>query len=267
VEPEEIAPETYLIHQVQDALGAPLSVALNSMVIRGREPVIVDTGTVANRKQWLDDVFGLVEPDDVRWVFLSHDDVDHTGNLAQVMDACRNATLVASWALVERYSNAFDFPLERTRWVNDGDAFDAGDRRLVAARPPQFDSPTTRGLYDPVSGVYWAVDAFATPMPGGPVGTVAELDPEFWREGMTMFVLNALSPWVSWVDKERYAEVCAASRALGMRSIAGAHTPLIGTESIDRAYELAASLPGVEPPPVPDQSVLDAVLGFELGEG
>ena len=70
-----------MIHQVQPALGQPLFVYINSMVILGKEPVIVDTGTPANRKQWLDDVFSLVEPEDVRWIFLSHDDVDHTGNL------------------------------------------------------------------------------------------------------------------------------------------------------------------------------------------
>ena len=27
------------------------------------------------------DVFSIVEPEDVRWLFLSHDDPDHTGNL------------------------------------------------------------------------------------------------------------------------------------------------------------------------------------------
>jgi flavorubredoxin len=111
--PERIADETWLIHQVQEATGAPLRVYLNSMVIRGAEPVIVDTGTLANRAQWLEDVFGLVDPADVRYVFLSHDDVDHTGNLAEVMERCPNATLLASWALVERFSNAFEFPLRR----------------------------------------------------------------------------------------------------------------------------------------------------------
>ena len=62
------------------------------MVILGAEPVIVDTGTIANRQQWLEDVFSLVEPEDVRWIFLSHDDVDHTGNLEEAMAACPNAT-------------------------------------------------------------------------------------------------------------------------------------------------------------------------------
>jgi flavorubredoxin len=69
VPPTEVATDTFVIHQVQPALGQPLFVYLNSMVIRGEEPVIVDTGTPANREQWLQDAFSLVEPKDVRWVF------------------------------------------------------------------------------------------------------------------------------------------------------------------------------------------------------
>ena len=64
-EPTQIAADTFVIHSVQPALGAPLYVHLNSLVIRGAEPVIVDTGTIANRTQWMDDAFSLVEPEDV----------------------------------------------------------------------------------------------------------------------------------------------------------------------------------------------------------
>ena len=165
--PEQVAPETWILHSVQEATGAPLFVYLNSMVIRGSEPMIIDTSTPANREQFLEDVFGIVEPEDVKWVFLSHDDVDHTGNLEIVMDRCPNATLVSSWAITERHSNAFDFPLDRCRWINDGESWDAGDRTFRAVRPPLYDSPTTRGLFDETTGVYWAVDSFACPMAGG----------------------------------------------------------------------------------------------------
>ena len=85
IPPTRVAKDTFVIHQVQEALGQPLFVYINSMVILGEEPMIVDTGTPANRKQWLEDVFALVEPEDVRWIFLSHDDVDHSGNLDEVM--------------------------------------------------------------------------------------------------------------------------------------------------------------------------------------
>ena len=61
--------------------------------------------------------------------------------------------------------------------MGDGESFNVGDRRLHAIRPPIYDSPTTRGLYDPNTGVYWSSDAFATPMPS-PVRDADELDHE-----------------------------------------------------------------------------------------
>jgi flavorubredoxin len=260
IAPERIAPDTWLIHQVQEALGQPLYVYLNSMVITGAEPVIIDTGTIGNREQWLDDVFAIVDPNDVRWVFLSHDDIDHTGNLTEVMTACPYATLVSSWAITERNANAFEFSLERCRWINDGDGFDVGDRRLLAVRPPVYDSPTTRGLLDQRTGVYWGVDAFACPMPGEPVDTVADLDPAFWGDGMAMFVHNALSPWLGLVDHQKFGASCDSVQALGMSTIASAHSPLITESTIDKAFHLLRQLPEVSPPPCPDQVVLEAIL-------
>lgn len=258
--PERIAAETWLIHQVQEALGAPLCVYLNSMVIRGAEPVIVDTGTLANRAQWLDDVFGLVDPADVSYVFISHDDVDHTGNLAQVMELCPKATLLASWALVERFSNAFQFPLHRCRWVDDGSHLDLDDRRLEVVRPPLWDSPTTRGLFDTSTDVHWAVDAFATPCSTAVEASVDELDPDAWRGGMAMFAHHALSPWLSMVDHDRYRRHAERVRALGATTIASAHSPLITGHSVDSAFDLLLDLPNVEVPPAPGQAALEAIV-------
>ena len=196
VPPTQVAKDTFVIHQVQPALGQPLFVYINSMVILGKEPVIVDTGTPANRTQWLEDVFSLVEPErrplDLpvarrrrpqrqprrgRWT------------------ACPNAQLVCNWAMVERHTNCFNFPLDRCRWVMDGESLDVGDRTLQALRPPVYDSPTTRGLFDPTTGVYWAVDTFATPLPDPKMG-IADLDAEFWDFGMALFALGAVSPWL-----------------------------------------------------------------------
>jgi flavorubredoxin len=259
VAPSLIAKDTFVIHQVQPALGQPLFVYLNSMVILGREPVIVDTGTPANRDQWMKDVFSLVEPGDVRWVFLSHDDVDHSGNLDEVMTACPNATLVCNWAMIERHTNCFDFPLERCRWVMDGESLDIGDRTLQAVRPPVFDSPTTRGLFDPTTGVYWAVDTFATPLPD-PMMAVADLEPDFWDEGLWMFALGAVSPWLSMVDDAKYGRYVDRSQGLDITTIAACHSPVIEGPFIERAFARIRELPNLQPPDLPDQSVLDQIV-------
>jgi flavorubredoxin len=259
VPPTQIAKDTYVIHQVQEALGQPLFVYLNSMVILGAEPMIVDTGTPANRQQWLADVFGLVEPEDVRWIFLSHDDVDHSGNLDEALTACPNARLVCNWAMVERHTNCFDFPLPRCRWIMDGESLDIGDRTLQALRPPVYDSPTTRGLFDPTTGVYWAVDTFATPLPDPHLG-VADLDPEFWAEGMAMFSYGAVSPWLALVDPAKYGRYVDRTASLDITTIAACHSPVIEGDLIGRAFDHMRNLPSIDAPPLPDQSVLDQII-------
>jgi flavorubredoxin len=258
--PLEVAPDTFLLRSAQPAFGAPLSVSLNSLVIRAAEPVVVDAGTVANRERWLADLTSIVEPDDVRWVFLSHDDEDHTGNLAQVLELCPKATLATSWAATERMGCSFNLPPHRMRWVDDGGTLDAGDRVFQAVRPPVYDSPTTRALFDPVTRVLWASDAFATPMPAEPVEHVDDLPPGMWAEGFAMFHHHALSPWLTLVDRGAYGEGVDRFRSLQPSVITSAHSPLVSGAAIDAAFGHLATLPDVTPPPHPDQAALEAAL-------
>jgi flavorubredoxin len=263
--PTEVAPDTYVIHEVQHALGQPLSVFINSAVIDGDEPMLIDTGSRRNQRAWLDDAFDLVDPKRVKWVFLSHEDADHVGNLDEVMEACTDATLVCSWALTERHTNAFDFPLGRCRWMDDGITFEVGDRQMSVVRPPLYDSPTSRGLFDHKTGVYWAVDCFATPVPGGEgveqlAGDVSQLDDDFWSHGMTMFALNALAPWLRLVDPGRFGAEVGRLSELQISTIISAHSPAITGSKIPDALQKTRALPESECPPAPDQAVLDLIL-------
>ncbi len=264
-EPTQVAPDTYVIHEIQHALGQPLSVYINSAVIQGQEPILIDTGSRRNQRAWFEDAFTLVKPEEVRWVFISHEDADHVGNLEEVMEACPNATLVCSWALTERYTNAFDFPLGRCRWMDDGVTFDAGDRQMAVVRPTLYDSPTTRGLLDTKTGVYWAVDSFATPVPGGEGADqlpreVAELDDEFWTHGMAMFAINALAPWLRLVDKDRYDAEVQHLSDLAITTIISAHSPTISGSKVADAWAKMRDLPTAECSPAPDQAVLELLL-------
>jgi flavorubredoxin len=258
--PVEIAPETWVIQATQGEGTAPQTVHLNSMLIRGAEPIVVDTGGPANRERFLEDLFSLVEPEDVRWLFISHDDVDHYGNLHQLMDACRNATLVTTWFLCERIMcERLDVAPSRWRWVGDGDSFDAGDRTLHAVRPPLYDSPTTRGLFDDRTGVYWASDCYSTPVERG-TEFVADMDPEAWRAGFSAFQ-HWNSPWVTMVEPDAFATSCRGIEQLRPSAIATAHGPTIESSHVQRAFEMLREVPSTPAPPQPDQAVLDAMLG------
>lgn len=258
--PTEIARDTYVIHNTYRGQGAPVAVSINAMVIRGQEPVVVDTGAPIHRDSYLEDLFSLVDPLDVRWVFISHEDADHTGNLHQVMAACPNATLVANWFMCERMAaERLDVPPTRWCWRSHGESLDVGDRTLLAIRPPLYDSPTTRGLFDPTTGVYWASDCYATPVPD-PVGFVQELDQDFWQEGFTMFQAWN-SPWVTMVDPSAYQVACGAIEALNPTAIGTAHGPNIaGGPALRRAHYMLRQVPEQAVPPQPGQPMLEELL-------
>jgi len=256
--PLKIADDTWLIRQTQEAIIGPMTVYFNSLVIKGPEPIIVDTGTPSNRNQWLKDVFSIVDPGDVRWIFVSHDDVDHAGNLAAVMEACPNATLISTWFLIERHTCDFDFPLERYRWVNDGESWKAGDRTLTAIVPPLFDSPVTRGLYDDRTGVYWAVDSFATPLPG-PMDDISELGSEEWKGGLELFnTMN--SPWFKMLDPDKFEKHVDRVQSLDIETLAACHSPVIQRSHIDQAFKVIRSIPFLDAPPQPGQPDLEELM-------
>jgi flavorubredoxin len=231
-------------------------------VIRAAEPVIVDTGNALNREAWTNDVYSLVDPKDVRWIYLSHDDADHVGNLEVAMELSPQATVVSEWFFWERLSGTINIPLERQRWLSPGDSFEAGDRTLVTARPPMFDSPTTKGLYDSRTGVYWAVDSFACPV-FEPMQDVADMDADAWR--MTMTVMNrSATPWFEWVDPAKFSQHVDQVEQLGITTIASAHSPAITGERVAVAFDAMRDLPTTTPMPFPGQTDLDAMVAAAM---
>lgn len=257
--PTEVAPDTFLVHDHQGEGTEPVSVALNTMVIRGAEPVVVDTGVIEHREQYLEDVFSLVEPEDIRWVFISHDDVDHTGNLNALMELAPNATLVIDWFMQERMGATLEVPASRWRWVQDGDSIDVGDRTLRVVRPPVFDSGTTRGLFDPTTGVYWGSDSFASPMVA-PVTDVADLELGPWIEGIHTFA-QYISPWLAVVDAAKFQRTVDRIEHLQPTVLAGCHSAAIRGSFVAEAIQATRTAPWATVAPQPDQSVLDAIRG------
>jgi flavorubredoxin len=260
--PQPVAADTWLIPTLA-ADGSGAYIGAHSLVIRGAEPTIVDTGASLVRDAWAAQAFSVVEPDDVRWVFLSHDDHDHIGNVDFVLDACPNATLVVNFSIVGRLAGDVELPIERMRWVDAGNSFDAGDRTFTCVRPPMFDSPATRALHDSATNLLWTVDAFGSLFPGE-VYEAADIPSDFYAESFA--VLNAWNtPWLEWVDPARFAALVAQSRALAPDVVVSAHGPVLRGDRIDDAYRRTLALAAQPVPPTPGQETLDAMLAMFAG--
>lgn len=244
LEPHQIAEETFVIPWALEA--PPVGhFPMNSMVIRGAEPVLVDTGAPAVRVQWLEAAWSVVDPLDVKWVFLTHDDRDHAGNLLPVLAACPNATLLTTWFSIGRMAEEWETPINRCRFVNEGDTIDVGDRTLVAKRPPLYDNPTTRALFDTKTHVVWSVDTFATNLPA-PIPDIGELTDDEFRDGQ-FFGGRLVSPWYTLLDVGKFRAVVDDFQRLGAEVVAGCHSPMLHGRRVAEAFDLLRQLPDVPP--------------------
>lgn len=264
VEPYQIADDTYLIPNLVPAEPGTF-VMVNSLVILAEEPIVVDTGAPLHREQWLANVSSIVDLDDVRWVFLSHDDGDHLGNMHPVLEAAPKAKVIANFFANERAFLEPDraLPLDRQVWLEAGTSFEAGDRRLHLFRPPVFDGPTTRGLYDEKTGVMWAVDSFAA-MTTGAVYEVTDLPSDLYDETFMLFN-SMISPWHQWLSPEVYGRHVDSVEAIGATTVASAHGPVLRGSFISGAHDRVRGLAGQPIVPPPGQEALDAMLAAALG--
>jgi flavorubredoxin len=258
-EPVPVASETWLIPHLAPAEPGTY-VPVNSLLIRGKEPVIVDTGAPIFRESWLDQVFSLVDPEDVRWIFLSHEDGDHTGGLYDALDRCPNATMVLNFFGTERINleRPLPIPLQRLRWLEPGGSFVAGDRRLRLFLPPIFDGPATRGLLDESTGVMWAVDTFAA-LTTGAVHHREEIPTDLYEPSFDLFN-SMISPWHQWLDPAKYGRHVDSVAALRPSSVASAHGPIMTGQQIEAAFGRVRQLAGTPRQMPPGQELLDELV-------
>jgi glyoxylase-like metal-dependent hydrolase (beta-lactamase superfamily II) len=237
--------------------------AVNAFVIKAAEPVLVDTGMGTESEEFMQALESVIDPRDLRWVWLTHDDADHTGNLQKVLEAAPKARLVANSLAVLRMSTAWPVPMQRVYWLNSGDSISVGDRKLTAVRPPLFDNPTTIGFYDDKSGVFFSADCFGAIIPS-PAENADDVPEAELNQGMTGWA-SADSPWVHMIEPRVFGEALAGIRRMAPKSIFSAHLPLATGQS-ERLLGLLAKVPASPRFVAPDQSALQQILAGMKGK-
>lgn len=218
---------------------------VNAYVLLAEEPVLVDTGMATDRDQFLDAVASVVDPDALRWVWLTHDDADHTGNIQAVLEVASNARLATPAFAALRMGSWWPVPLDRVYAVRPGDRLDVGDRSLIAVQPPLYDNPMSTGFVDSKTGSLFSVDAFGAIL-SEPTQNVADIPAEDLARGMAGWATSD-SPWSHLVDRERYRQVLEGVRQLEPTHIFSSHLPAASGVSLERFLRVLETVPDAEP--------------------
>lgn len=236
---------------------------VNAFVIKTPgSPILVDTCVTQNRGDFVAGLSTVVDPSDIRWIWLTHPDRDHTGGLLEILEAAPRARLITNFISVGHLLVGPEpIPLDRVQIVNPGDRLDLGGVSVVAFRPPLFDNPGTVGFFEPSSRIMVSSDCFGAPMPtmeAATVPNVAEVPSDQVVAGQLLWG-STDSPWVHSVDESKFGSALDGVRKLDPRLILSTHIPAIHGD-VEGHLATLAKLPGSEPAVGPDQSVLEAML-------
>jgi hypothetical protein len=236
---------------------------VNSFVIKtSAGPILVDSCVTQPASEFLSGVAGIVDPADLKWIWLTHPDRDHTGGLLEILEAAPNARLMTSFTSFGHISVGPEpVPLDRVHLINPGERHTLGDIEVFALRPPLYDNPGTVGFFEPSTRTLVSSDCFGGPQPSLEdviVSDVAALP----REQVTMTQMmwgSADSPWVHSVDTTKFAQSLNEVKRLDPVLTLSTHIPPIHG-SIEPHLDVLAQLPESPPAPGMDQSTLEALL-------
>jgi flavorubredoxin len=238
-------------------------VPINAFVIDAAEPVLVDTGAVRDSEDFMAALRTVIDPADLRWIWLTHPDFDHIGSLHNLLEENDELRVITSFLGVGILSLAAPLPMDRVYLVNPGQSVEVGDRTLTAVRPPAFDNPITTGLHDGRSGILFSSDCFGALLDEVPE-CAEDLPDEALRSGQ-IFWATVDSSWLHDVDRAVFASALNRIRGLEPSMILSSHLPAAQGSSMERLLDALAAVPDAPPFVGPDQADLEQMLAGVAG--
>jgi hypothetical protein len=232
--------------------------AINSFVLHGDVPVLVDTGAVVERESFMTALKSVIDPVDLRWIWLTHTDGDHIGALGQLLAEYPEIKVITTFLGVGIMSVSDPLPMDRVHLVNPGQSITLGSRTLTAFRPPTFDNPSTTGFFDTSSGVLFPADCFGALLQDVP-RNAADLSEGDLREGQVIWA-TIDSPWMHEVDRGKLVHELDAVANLEPSLILSSHLPAAPGSMIGQFLASLAAVPDARPFVGPDQVALEQML-------
>ncbi len=254
--PQAAGPDTHVLPAYLPVPGFGVLPA-NAFLVRAEEPVLIDAGVMALADQAFAQITSLIDPRDLRWIWLTHVDRDHLGCLPELLEAAPEARIVTNFLGMGKLGLGMALDPARVYLINPGQGLSVGDRRLHAVRPPAFDAPETTGVFDARTRTLFSADCFGAVLPQ-PFEAAEAIDRGLLTEGLCTWT-QVDTPWLPWVESSRFSSMLEELRALSPERILSSHLPP-ATDMLD-SLTCMLDLARKAPPFVgPDQAAMLAMV-------
>jgi flavorubredoxin len=230
---------------------------INAFVLKAREPVLVDTGQALVSDQFIKKLSSVIDPPDLRWLFLTHVDPDHIGSLERILEIAPQLRIITTYLALGKMSLFKPLPIERVYLLNPGQSINVGDRTLSAVKPPTYDAPETTAFFDSKTSAFFSADCFGALMTE-PVENAAAIGSKQLREGLLTWT-TIDSPWLHSVDRKVFALALDVIRAGSPKIILSSHLPA-AYNMMEELLQLMADVPVQKAFVGPDQQALELMI-------
>jgi flavorubredoxin len=227
-------------------------------VLKGAEPLLVDTGAAVESDDFMATLRSVIDPSELKWIWLTHTDFDHMGSLHRLLAEVPQLRLITTFAGVGIMSAYDPLPMDRVNFLNPGEKMTVGDRTLTAFKPPVYDNPSTTGFYDSKSKALFSSDCFGSVLQA-PAQNAGDLSAADLRAGQVLWA-TVDSPWVHKVDRGTFGAELKAIEQMAPEMIFSSHLPVASGRMIGTFTAALAEAPGAAPFASPDQAALEAML-------
>jgi len=231
---------------------------VNAYVLHGAEPILVEAGTVVDRDDFMAALRTVIDPADLRWLWLSHTDPDHVGSVPTLLKDAPQMRVITTFFGMGILNLFAPLPPERVNFVNPGEQLVLSDRTLTGIKPPAYDNPVSMGFRDDLTGIFFSSDSFGALLPEVPE-RADEIDPVVLRDGQVRWA-TIDSPWLHDIDTTTYARTLDGIRRLEPTMVLSGHLPPAPGEMLDFLLGSLANVPGADPFEAPTQAVFEAML-------
>jgi len=233
-------------------------VPINAFVLKGSEPILVETGAAIQRAEFMDALRSVIDPGDLKWIWLSHTDFDHVGSLHQLLEENPRLRVITTFLGMGIMTLTAPLPVDRVHFVNPGETVTLGDRTLTAVKPPVFDNPCTTAFHDSRSNAFFSSDCFGALLQSVPQDA-ADLPDGDLLDGQVLWA-TIDSPWLHKVNREAFAAELDGIRRMAPSRIFSNHLPPAPGRMMDRLVASLAKAPGANPFVGPNQAAFEDML-------
>ncbi len=199
----------------------------NSYIVKGEEKTaLIETSHADFFNLYMDNIRQVCDPASIDYIILNHNEPDHSGALAQIMEQMPNAKIVVSQAGALYLKNITNKELDVIK-VKDGDSLDLGGKTLHFISAPFLHWPDSMFTWLPEDKTLFTCDFFGCHYCEPYVLDQYITYPTAYEAALQLYYSAIFGPFPSYVQKG-----LEKMRDLGAEYICNSHGPVLTKDGL-----------------------------------